>query len=68
MKYLYTGFTDQPYPDILVPNGDEAPKVLIAHPGDVQEFETPPTDGRWVEVTEPPVRPTIPVKPLQFKE
>ena len=67
-EFLYVGHHDQLYPDILIPDGDEAPKVLVAHPGDVREFENPPTDGRWIEIPEPPVKPALPVKPLTAKE
>ena len=56
-KFVYIGQHVQVYPDILVPDGDNAPKVLVAHPGDVCEFGIPPTDGLWAEA-----RPAKPVK------
>lgn len=58
-KYIYIGQEDRVYPDILVPDGDNAPKVLAAVPGGVCEFDVPPTDGLWVEA---------PAKPAKVKE
>ena len=58
--YRYTGHHVQFYPDVLVPDGVNPPKVLVAHPGDEREFETPPTDGRWIEL--PAAKPVTPVK------
>ena len=47
-NYQFTGQTPRFYPDIVGPHGS-----LIAVPGDVCEFENPPTDGLWFETKLP---------------
>lgn len=65
LKCLYIGHDERLYPDYVF-DGES----LVAHPGDVREFENPPTDGRWVEfqVQDPVAKPTVTVKPVTVKE
>lgn len=70
-KFVYIGQEPRAYPDILVPDGDNPPKVLVALPGDVCEFDVPPTDGLWVQSPEAPEavsKPSAPAKPAKVKE
>lgn len=47
-NFLYAYPTAAFYPEITGPEGS-----LIAEPGDVCEFENPPSDGRWAETDLP---------------
>jgi hypothetical protein len=48
-KFFYTGEDVRVYPDIVIPGEGS----LIAHPGDVRDFDDEPTDGRWLPVPTP---------------
>jgi hypothetical protein len=45
-KYQYAGFTERTYPDIIIPGEGS----LVVEPGDIREFEAPPSDGLWFPV------------------
>jgi len=47
-KYKYVG-TECFYPNIIIPGEGS----LVAHPGDVREFDTPPDTTWWVKEDEP---------------
>ena len=49
LKYLFIGPGERFYPDIIVPGEGS----LMAYPGDIREFDDPPSDGNWVPVVKP---------------
>ena len=46
LKYVFIGEDDRIYGHVVVPGEG----TLVAHPGDVREWDEPPTDGRWLPV------------------
>lgn len=60
-KFKYVG-AECYYPNIIIPGEGS----LVAHPGDVREFDTPPDRTWWVEVVEPPKEAVV--KPAPVKE
>lgn len=54
-NYRYVG-TECVYPNIIIPGEGS----LVARPGDVREFDTPPDPVWWVEDNEAPVTPAGP--------
>jgi hypothetical protein len=61
-KFRYIG-AECVYPNILVPEGGS----LVAHPGDVREFDTPPDRTWWIKVAETDSKPD-PKAQLSVKE
>lgn len=67
-EYRYVG-TDCWYPNIIIPGEGS----LVAKPGDVREFDTPPDETWWVPVEAPPAaeppaqpKPPVPATPVAF--